>query len=313
MITPQQKAESVVGPVEWQSEHHGLCRCPGEAAHTSNTRVRDTTVFVDSVPTIFCWHTSCQAFRSEANYKLRKLILNDPLYRPLVPPMSTSGTNPMKLVIEKDAESEIIQRIAVIAQSNRARYLAHYNWDPADMFDQSPARVGDEPSDQYKTFVSLFQPNDIVWIGAVKDSGNHPQNFRAASEWLKLDEPVGQFITGSAFKEGTISRSNDNVEVRRFLVVESDELSKAEIGAVFQLMRDLFKMKLYAVVDTAGKSLHGWFDAIPNPEWEKQLKAFLVPMGCDPATFKPSQPVRMAGAMRDEKTQSLLWFCKEGK
>jgi hypothetical protein len=226
--------------------------------------------------------------------------------------MSTNGTNPMKLVIERDAESEIIQRIGVIAQSNRARYLAHYNWDPADMFEGSPQKL-DEDFNNYHGMLSLFNLDDIVWIGAVKDSGNHPQNFRPASEWLKLDEPVGQFITGSAFKEGTISRSNDNVEVRRFLVVESDELSKPEIGAVFQLMRDLFKMKLYAVVDTAGKSLHGWFDAIPNPEWEKQLKAFLVPMGCDPATFKPSQPVRVAGAKRDEKTQSLLWFCKEGR
>lgn len=313
MITSQQKAESVVGQVEWQSENHGLCKCPGEHFHTSNTRVRDTTVFVDSVPTIFCWHSSCQAVRSEANYKLRKLILNDPLYRPMLAPMSTSGTNPAKLIIERDAESEIIQRIGVIAQSNRARYLAHYMWDPADMFEQSPAAISDKASDQYKALLSLFQPSDIVWIGAVKDSGSHPQNFRAASEWLTLDEPIGQFITGSAFKVGTISRSNDNVECRRFLVVESDELSKAEMGAVFQLMRDLFKMRLYAVIDTAGKSLHAWFDAIPNPDWEKQLKAFLVPMGCDPATFKPSQPVRVAGADRDSKMQSLLWFCKEGK
>jgi hypothetical protein len=313
MITTQTKAESIVGQVEWQSENHGLCRCPGEQFHTSNTRVRDTTVFVDSVPTIFCWHTSCQAMRNDANYKLRKLILNDPLYRPLVAPMSTNGTNPMKLVIERDVESDIIQRIGVIAQSNRARYLAHYKWDPADMYEQSPAKLDDNPTNDYRMLVSLFKSDDIVWIGAVKDSGNHPQNFRAASEWMKLDEPVGQFITGSAFKAGTISRANENVDTRRFLVVESDELSKAEIGAVFQLMRDLFKMKLYAVVDTAGKSLHGWFDPMPNPEWEKQLKAFLVPMGCDPATFKPSQPVRVAGAKRDDKTQSLLWFCKEGK
>jgi hypothetical protein len=231
----------------------------------------------------------------------------------MVAPMSTSGTNPAKLTIERDAESEIIQRIGVIAQSNRARYLAHYMWDPADMFEQSPVAISDSPGDQYKALLSLFHPSDIVWIGAVKDSGNHPQNFRAASEWLTLDEPIGQFITGSAFKVGTISRSNDNVECRRFLVVESDELSKPEMGAVFQLMRDLFKIRLYAVIDTAGKSLHAWFDAIPNLDWEKQLKAFLVPMGCDPATFKPSQPVRVAGADRDSKMQSLLWFCKEGK
>jgi len=72
-------------------------------------------------------------------------------------------------------------------------------------------------------------------------------------------------------------------------------------------------MELHAIVDTAGKSLHGWFESPVKQEWENQLKAFLVPLGCDPATFKPSQPVRMAGAKREDKTQSLLWFCKEGK
>jgi hypothetical protein len=83
MTPAQRQAEEIVGQVDWQSDAHGLCRCPGEATHTSHTRVRDTTVFVDSVPTIFCWHTSCTAYRDEANRKLRKAILNDPLYRPV--------------------------------------------------------------------------------------------------------------------------------------------------------------------------------------------------------------------------------------
>ena len=111
----------------------------------------------------------------------------------------------------------------------------------------------------------------------------------------------------------SVSRSNENVDDRAFLVVESDTLTKPQVGAVFQAMRDLFKMKLYGVVDTGGKSLHGWFEKPPKKEWEAQLKAFLVPLGCDPAMFKPSQPVRIPGAKRDDKHQSFLWFCKEGK
>ncbi|NDG19777.1 MAG: hypothetical protein EB117_16140 [Betaproteobacteria bacterium] len=85
------------------------------------------------------------------------------------------------------------------------------------------------------------------------------------------------------------------------------------MGAVLRLMRDLFQMKLHAIVDTGGRSIHGWFETPPRAEWERQLKAFLVPMGCDPATFKASQPVRMPGAKRDKAMQTLLWFCKEGK
>lgn len=309
MTEAQRHAEAVVGAVDWQSENHGLCRCPGEAAHTSHTRVRDTTVFVDGAPTIFCWHTSCTPYRDEANRKLRKAIFNDPLYRP-INIMSVGSSAPIRLV--KDPEAEVLERLRTIAESNRQRYLTHYNWDPADMFEESPVKLED-PEAEYHLFLSLFNIADNIWIGDVKDSGRHPQNFRSAWDWKKLDAPIGQYTTGATYKQGTISRSNDTVEHRIYLVVESDVLTKPEIGAVFQLMRDLFRMKLYAVVDTGGKSLHGWFEMPQKNEWLEQLKAFLVPLGCDPATFKPSQPVRIPGAKRNDKTQSLLWFCKEGK
>ena len=313
MIESQRKAEEIVGQVDWQSDAHGLCRCPGEATHTSHTRVRDTTVFVDSVPTIFCWHTSCTAYRDEANRKLRKAILNDPLYRPvnIMSGGTTSGTAVVSLP-KPTAESDILKRITTIAESNKSRYLTHYHWDPADMFEESPTKLVD-PDQGYKLFLSLFAPDDVIWIGAVKDSGNHPQNFRSQAEWSKLDAPIGQFTTGAVFAPGCISRANENVVKRKYLVIESDTLSKGEMGAVFGVLREKFRMRLYAIIDTAGKSLHGWFENPPVEEWEKQLKAFLVPLGCDPALFKPSQPVRIAGAKREEKTQNLLWFAKEGK
>jgi hypothetical protein len=304
----QRKAEAIVGQVDWQSENHGLCHCPGEATHTSHTRLRDTTVFVDGVPTIFCWHTSCMAYRDEANRKLRRAILHDSMGRPI-----QQLDNPVKLVIEKDPESEIIDRIKTIAESNKSRYLTHYNWDPADMYEESPVKL-DDPAQDYHRFLTLWQPSDLIWIGDVKDSGRHPQNFRRADEWMGLPSPVGNYTTGAVFVPGSVSRANENVDTRVYLVVESDTLTKPQMGAVFQAMRDLFKMRMYAVVDTGGKSLHGWFENPPKKEWMEQLKAFLVPLGCDPATFKPSQPVRIPGAKRNDTTyQSFLWFCKEGK
>ena len=310
MTTAQRKAEEIVGQVDWQSDNHGLCKCPGEAAHTSHTRIRDTTVFVDGAPTIFCWHTSCTPYRDEANRKLRRAISSDVLYKPVN--IMSGGTTVPKLVIKKDPHAEVLDRIKTIAESNKQRYLTHYNWDPADMYEESPVKLGD-PAQDYQLFLSMFNVADNIWIGDVKDSGRHPQNFWSAWDWRKLDEPIGQYTTGATYKLDTVSRSNDTVEHRVFLVVESDVLSKPEMGAVFQLMRDLFSMKLHAVVDTGGKSLHGWFEMPPRQEWVDQLKAFLIPLGCDPATFKPSQPVRIPGAKRNDKMQSLLWFCKGGK
>ena len=115
MTPAQRQAEEIVGQVDWQSENHGLCKCPGEAAHTSHTRIRDTTVFVDGAPTIFCWHTSCTPYRDEANRKLRRAIGGDVLYKPTN--IMSGGTSiPRPLVIKKDPHSEVLDRIKTIAE-----------------------------------------------------------------------------------------------------------------------------------------------------------------------------------------------------
>lgn len=304
MDNSKTKAEKLLGNVEWQSETHGECRCPGEAAHTTQTRGRDTTVFIDGIPTIHCFHTSCQFERDRYNRLLREAILDEA--EPGQPRQER------KLEIRRDPEADICHRISVVAKTSTARYLDEYAWPTADIYEQSPQR-GEEGED-YRMMLSLFQPNDVIWIGQVTDSGKpeNRANFRAVSDWMKLDAPVGQFTSPSVFPAGCTSRSNVNA-TRRYLVVESDTLDKERVGGVFRLMRELFGMKMHAIVDTGGKSLHGWFENPPKAEWERQLKSFLVPMGCDAATFKPSQPVRMPGAKRDKTTQKLLWFCREGK
>ncbi len=53
---------------------------------------------------------------------------------------------------------------------------------------------------------------------------------------------------------------------------------------------------LQCIVDTAGKSLHAWFDAPRSKVFENRLKAGLVAFGCDPKVFTYSQPVRVPGA-----------------
>jgi hypothetical protein len=99
--------------------------------------------------------------------------------------------------------------------------------------------------------------------------------------------------------------------VRRFLVVESDTLAKDQVGAVFKWLRDKVGLDLVAIVDTAGKSLHGWF-RYPAHEFEvEELKLVLPALQCDPKLFTPSQPVRLPGALRDGKRQKLVYLAKE--
>jgi hypothetical protein len=99
---------------------------------------------------------------------------------------------------------------------------------------------------------------------------------------------------------------------KKFLVIESDILNKSQMGSVIAWCRQF--MRLRAIVDTGGKSLHGWFDQ-PEPEIESELKLILPNLGrrgeqetLDSALFKPSQPCRLPGKTRGGKIQSLLYL-----
>jgi len=128
------------------------------------------------------------------------------------------------------------------------------------------------------------------------------------SEWYQIGPVMGNYTCGSAFRPGTFRRSNEELEGRRFLVIESDTLSKDEVGAIFSYLRRRLRYRLHGIIDTGGKSLHAWFDAPPNRVFENRLKAGLEVFGCDPKVFTYSQPVRVPGAWREGKLQRLIWL-----
>jgi len=160
--------------------------------------------------------------------------------------------------------------------------------------------------------VRLFRPRDVVWMGSHYDSGKekHAQNFRTAAAWIQAGRIPGPRICPAAFVPGVKVRARRTVRVRRFLVFEADELTKPEQGAVLRWLKDLCRLRLRAVVDTAGRSLHGWFDAPPESEIER-LRALAVRFGTDPALFNPAQPCRLPGWPREDTgaMPSLLYLC----
>ena len=88
----------------------------------------------------------------------------------------------------------------------------------------------------------------------------------------------------------------------------SDSLSKDDVGAVFAYLRRRLHYQPHCIIDTAGKSLPGWFDAPRNKLLAGRLKAGLEVFGCDPKMFTYSQPVRVPGAWREGKLQRLVWL-----
>ena len=212
---------------------------------------------------------------------------------------------------QRSEEKLILESVRVMAERFAPELFEKFQWPFAQILEDSPLLVAErDAEDQFRTWLRLWPAHCHVWIGDVFSSGRpeHRTHFRPVAEWYQIGPVMGNYTCGAAFKPGTFSRSNENIEGQRYLVVESDTLAKDEIGAVFAYMNNRLRYNLHAIIDTAGKSLHGWFDAPPNKTMENRLKAGLTAFGCDPKLFTYSQPVRVPGAFREGKLQKLVWL-----
>lgn len=183
----------------------------------------------------------------------------------------------------------------------------------ADLENDPRGRVTDSLLYHWIYVVTLFPEDAVVWIGRdTYDSGRpgHRWRFRTASQWLRAGKNPGVYICPNSFYPGVVSRSNENVIDRNFLVIEADVISHDDSCSVFKFLEAAYpEMRLRAVVDTGGKSLHAWFD-YPSPETLEALPDILPRLGCDPAMLKPSQPTRLPGSRRKEagSPQRLIYF-----
>jgi len=296
-------AENILGPIVWASTTMGYCECPGKNQHSTGSADRDCVVYLDRVPTIHCMHASCDAAIEKANRALRAAILN---------PNGDAGFVMPRLTAEdkaRIAERNRNERTRVKAMKSLPQLLKKHHWAYDDILRDSPMDVKTEPENHWRLLLGKFEPGDVVWIGGVRDSGSPAcaANFKPVAEWLNYGRAPGQFVCPASFKNTSFARSNGNIVARRFLVVESDVLKKDEVGAVFRwLMKS--GLRLVAVVDTAGKSLHGWFEFTSCEPALDELKLILPALKCDPKLFTASQPVRLPGAERDGKYQRLIYL-----
>jgi hypothetical protein len=274
-----------------------LIRCPGESYHSTANSLYDCKVLNGrDGPYLKCFHRSCEPLIDGVNHWL-------------------SGNHSAKGYPNRTAQcggSQYPLRSTGPVQARIRQVIADNPWTYHDIVNSSPAKVADLPvEDHFRAQLMLFDDQDIVWIGRdLQDSGSpsHVWRFRAAEKWQSWDRCPGAFICPNTFKRGVDSRSGANVSERRFLVVESDLLNHDQVGSVFQWMI-AEGYNLRAVVDTAGKSLHGWFDYPPRDKIPA-LQVDLTELGCDPSMFTPSQPCRLPGALRDgtQKYQKLIYL-----
>lgn len=295
-----------IGQVDWVKEDQGFCRCPGERLHTKRTGKHDCRVWMEPFFTLFCFHGSCSNVVGQINKKIRRSFFY--LSKGIKSPEEFRKRIKTPEEIEEERIWRENKKLEAWARSEKTRLKDDFHWSFRQMMEDSPVRVPFNPQDQYCSFLNMFQDDDVVWIGDTTDSSSKHDgfrnHFRSISEWRKINEPIGCFTCPSVFKKETHSRSNSNIHYSPYLVVESDVLSKDEICCVFRWLCQHLKLKM--IVDTAGKSLHGWF-VRPAEKIMKQLKLILPIFDCDIALFKLSQPVRIPGAMRGDRMQAIVW------
>lgn len=290
----QEIAEAIVQtPIEWDGDK-GYFLCPMHMVHTSPTKDKHTVCYLDGgAPTFYCWHNSCREYMEEVTKELRhKLDFRTP---------------------EEKAEDKLKAATKRQLKCDARKVIVHCN----AIFDKFYWDIFSSPysaSDSWGIFLSLWGPQDNIWVGDVWDTGEKgAQHFLAVEQWLDHTPNLyaNRYTTTSSFKPGTVDRTNKQVLSTPYLVVEFDALdeekeeNKRKGAAFLNYLRQSFDLRM--VVDSGNKSLHGWF--LNNDKVTEEQRFMLRQLGADPNTMRPSQPVRVPGGRRDNgKVQSVLWI-----
>lgn len=188
----------------------------------------------------------------------------------------------------------------------------------------SPHQLDDTEAFRTDFIRALFHPDNVLWLGDMKDSGRpeHAANFQTASEWLKLPQ-LPERIAAGTFQPGSISRSQKSVQSSPFIVVECDDIAggsltteadkerNKRLTAALVVMLCRHGLTLRALIDTGNKSLHAWFDRPEDEEMNALLK--LAPgYHIDAGLLEhcASSPLRLPGCIHQKtgKTAALLYL-----
>jgi RecA-family ATPase len=159
--------------------------------------------------------------------------------------------------------------------------------------------------------------NDIICDEDGKGRPASKGTFLKRDEWIErhFTPPISSMWNGPDSRGAYVrvnpcldeSGSDFGVSAFRHVLVEMDEKTKDE---QWTILKDS-KLPISVVIDSGGKSLHGWVrvEAANKEEWNERrdiVYRHLEAMGIDPKNKNASRFSRLAGVMRDGKEQKLL-------
>jgi hypothetical protein len=255
-------------------------------------------------------------------------VLNVPPADGAIPTRNRSRDHHRRREVEQRTIAEERRRVLTEKlMAQRRELLTPYlctDWR-ADFFHESPCRLEASHSAQTRQLIEwLFPPDAFVWMGEPHHSGKpaHRDHFRSARDWLAASSLPPRLSAGT-FREGSFSRSQTNLASEPYLIIESDDLighkpttenERAENrtlnAALMLFLVDRFGLELRALIDTGGKSLHGWF-AHPGEKTAQALAELLDGLAIDDSVFTRSSslPLRAPGCLhQDTGTRACLVY-----
>lgn len=134
--------------------------------------------------------------------------------------------------------------------------------------------------------------------------------IRPRKEWVADGLQDMQYFCPCLFKERDKGRVAENVGSRKFLVFETDQMPKkwnAQVGLIERLGQEL---PLRMVIYSGNKSLHSFFECIPNKERIQKFHDLVITLGGDQSVLRPSQMVRFPWGRNTKtgKTQKVVFY-----
>lgn len=171
---------------------------------------------------------------------------------------------------------------------------------------------------------ACFEPDEVVCICndiiCDEDGKGRPASkgtFLKRDEWIEkhFTPPISSMWNGPDSRGAYVrvnpcldeTGSDSGVSAFRHVLVEMDEKTKDE---QWTILKDS-KLPLSVVIDSGGKSLHGWVrvEAANKEEWGERrdvVYRHLEALGIDPKNKNASRFSRLAGVMRDGNEQRLI-------
>lgn len=312
--TTHEIVERYLPQVEWTSEIRGRAPCPGKHKHTTKSHRNDCWVFINGTPTVSCLHDNCREEVAAVNSNIRSAWS---LFQP-----------PLDEAAMSEAREKAAQRHSTEAKAKASlpEILKQFKWDILDIEISSKFRGAYNGQSTDIFLEKMFEAEDVLWIGDPENTGQerYASHFKKREDWTtNFDAWVyGNYTCASTFKPGTYSRANANVLTTPYLITEGDNVlgivpetdeqklaNKNASGAVARWLQEKVGLTLRAVVDSGNKSLHFWWE-MPKKETFEELRIILPCLGFDRAMFKPSQPARLAGVIRDNGNEQKLLYIK---